>query len=199
MFVSLLLAAGASRRFGGNKLLVPLPDGRPLALAAAEPFLALGVPVLAVVRPGDDPVAELLSGLPGIRVSVCPTAEQGLGHSLAWGVAQTPTADGWLVGLADMPWLCAEDARAVLEALDAGASLAAPIHAGRRGHPVAFSARWRQVLLALEGDQGGQVILGAHPAELTLVPCAHPGVVRDVDRPADLFPEAAKARKSGGG
>lgn len=191
MVVSLLLAAGASRRFGGNKLLAPLSDGRPIVVAAAEPFLALGTPVLAAVRPGDDPVAELLGGIPGIQVSVCPTAEQGLGHSLAWGVAATEEADGWLVGLADMPWLRVEDAQAVLRALQGGASIAAPVHAGRRGHPVGFSARWRHSLLSLTGDQGGQSILRAHPDELARVPCDHDGVLRDVDGPADLMRSSA--------
>lgn len=191
MVVSLLLAAGASRRFGGNKLLAPLSDGRPLVVAAVEPFLALETPVLAVVRPGDLAVAELLGKIPGVDVSVCPNADLGLGHSLAWGVAATEEADGWLVGLGDMPWLRAEDAKAVLRALDSGASIAAPIHAERQGHPVGFSARWRRTLLALEGDRGGQGILRTHPAELTRVPCDHDGVLRDVDAPADLMRSSA--------
>lgn len=186
MVVSLLLAAGASRRFGGNKLTARLPDGRPIVVAAAQTLLALEVPVLAVVRCCDPVLAELLGTLPGIEVSVCPVAEHGLGRSLAWGVAQTPEADGWLVGLGDMPWVRAEDARSVLHALEAGASIAAPVHAGRRGHPVGFSARWREELLHLTGDQGGQSILRAHPAELALVPCDHRGVLRDVDHPSDL-------------
>jgi CTP:molybdopterin cytidylyltransferase MocA len=55
----ILLAAGAAKRFGGGKLLHPLPDGTPLGVAAAR-NLAMALPgVLAVVRPGDSALAAM--------------------------------------------------------------------------------------------------------------------------------------------
>ena len=37
----------------------------------------------------------------GARVTLCPYAAQGMGHSLAWGIRAAPVAKGWLVALAD--------------------------------------------------------------------------------------------------
>lgn len=186
MIVSLLLAAGASRRFGANKLLVPLPGGTPVVLASARALAEAGAPVLAVLRPGDDAVAGVLAREPGVTLTRCPEADLGMGRSLAHGVAESALAAGWLVALGDMPWVRPADAAAVLRALEAGASIAAPFHAGQRGHPVGFSGRWRNALLALTGDQGARAILDAAAGAITPVTCDHPGVLRDLDWPSDL-------------
>ena len=47
---AILLAAGRSSRFGGNKLLHPLADGTPVALAAARNLVAALPGALAVVK-----------------------------------------------------------------------------------------------------------------------------------------------------
>jgi len=183
---ALLLAAGASKRFGSNKLLEALPDGTPMLLRSAETLLAADLPVLAVLRRGDKAATKLLAPLAGVAVTECPHARAGMGHSLAWGVVRSGHADGWLVALADMPFLSSDTMRAVYLALEAGASIAAPAYQGQRGHPVGFSRRWRDDLLALTGDHGAQILLRCHPEVLTLVPCNDPGVLRDIDMPADL-------------
>ena len=186
MIQAILLAAGSSRRFGVDKLHVPLDDGLPLVLWTARNLRAAGCPVLAVVRPGDRVTADLLTSVSGVEVSACPGAERGMGRSLAWGVARSAGAAGWLVALGDMPYLRPRSIRSVLDAVSAGASIAAPVLAGQRGHPVAFSRHWRHELLRLDGDEGARSILRAHSDLLKLVPCGDPGVLRDIDRPSDL-------------
>jgi molybdenum cofactor cytidylyltransferase len=182
----LLLAAGASRRFGADKLAAPLADGTPVVVRTARTLCAAGYPVLAVVRPDGSSAAELLAAMPGVEVTRCPDADLGLGRSLAWGVARSADADGWLVCLGDMPFVRSETVRAVAEALAAGASIAAPVHAGRRGHPVGFARPWREALLALDGDTGGQAILRAHRQALMQICVDDSGALRDLDRPDDL-------------
>jgi molybdenum cofactor cytidylyltransferase len=109
-----------------------------------------------------------------------------MGHSIAWGVAESADAAGWLVALGDMPFLKPSSIRAVLQHLEQGASIVTPVYDGRRGHPVGFSSRWRQDLLTLTGNQGGVSIIRRYPCSLELVPCTDPGVLRDVDLPSDL-------------
>ena len=42
----------------------------------------------------------------GAHLRLCPDAEKGMGHSLAFGVSQlAPECEALLVVLADMPWL----------------------------------------------------------------------------------------------
>jgi molybdenum cofactor cytidylyltransferase len=185
---TLLLAAGASLRFGSNKLLASMPDGTPVLLQSAQTLLEACGTLLAVLRPEDDTAARLLSDLPGLEITVCPEAHLGMGRSLAWGVTHSPDADGWLVALADMPYVRRESICAVLDTLRNGASIAAPVFGDRRGHPVGFSRIWRDDLTALAGDRGGQSILLTNPEAITLVRCEDPGVLRDIDRPDDADP-----------
>lgn len=187
--VGLLLAAGSGSRFGGDKLLAKLADGRPLALAALA-TLAAGVDaVVAVVRPGDVALSSLF-GQSGALVAVCPNAAEGIGASLACGVREAqqrfPQAQGAVIALADMPWLSSSTVQRVATALRRGSVLAAPTHRGTRGHPVAIGARYFAELQALSGDEGARALLAAHDAELELIAVDDPGVLRDVDTTADL-------------
>ena len=188
----ILLAAGRGTRFAGDKLLAPLPDGAPdvppdtaMGVAAAM-HLALALPdSLAVVRAGDDVLAAALRRA-GLRIVPCANADEGMGRSLASGVIATSDADAWIVALADMPWIASTTIRSVAAALEDGASIAAPAWRGTRGHPVGFSRPHFGALCALEGDAGARAILVAHADEITLLDVDDPGVVRDVDTPADL-------------
>ena len=181
----LLLAAGAGRRFGAPKLLQPLADGTPIALAAARNLrLALGE-VLAVLRPDDQELAALLAIEPGLEILTCPQAELGMGHSLACGVRASAGADGWVIALGDMPWLGPATIAQVARCLETGAPVAAPEYRGQRGHPVGFSAAFGPELMALSGDAGARRLLRRHAAQLHRFACDDPGCLADVDLPAD--------------
>ena len=183
--VGILLAAGSGSRFGSNKLLHPLADGTPLALAAARRLVAACDRCIAVLRPGADALAAQLAAV-GCATVVCEEAAQGMGHSLAAGIRASRDAGGWLVALADMPFIAPASYTAVGDALDRGHALAAPVHGGRRGHPVGFAAVWGEQLAALTGDAGARDILAANAAALHLCPVDDPGILRDIDTPADL-------------
>jgi molybdenum cofactor cytidylyltransferase len=109
-----------------------------------------------------------------------------MGASLACGIAETAGADGWLIALADMPYIKESTFRSLVEALRAGAELVAPVHAGQRGHPVGFSAMFRSELLALDGDRGARQLLTRHADRLVRCEIDDPGVLMDVDTPMDL-------------
>ncbi len=190
MLEGILLAAGRSLRFGADKLLHPLPDGTPMAVAALRHLRAAVPAVVAVVRDEDDPLARLLRA-EGARVSACPRAGEGMGASLAWGVGRAAQAEGWVIALADMPFIRPLTIAAVARALEGGALIAAPVHAGRRGHPVGFGAGLREALLALGGDQGARSLLARHAARVVEIECEDPGILLDVDRPEDLSSRSA--------
>jgi molybdenum cofactor cytidylyltransferase len=181
----ILLAAGSGSRFGGDKLLHPLPDGVAIAAHAARNLLASGLNVTAVVRPGDFPLADMLEQ-EGCYVTVCPEAAQGMGASLAHAVRAERGAAGWVVALADMPRIKSGTIRRVAQAIAAGAAIAAPGFRGMRGHPVAFAARFGPELAALTGDSGARSLLEREREALVLIDCDDPGVLLDIDRRADL-------------
>ena len=183
--VAILLAAGAGTRFGGGKLLHPLSDGVATAAHAARNLKAADLEVIAVVRTGDFPLADTLEE-EGCHVFPCAEAVRGMGHSLAHGVGMSKEVAGWVVALADMPRVQPSTIRAIADAVRDGATIAAPVYRGERGHPVGFSAALRGELLRLSGDSGARAVLERHRDAVRRVECDDPGIVLDVDAKADL-------------
>ena len=183
--VGILLAGGSASRFGSDKLLHPLPDGTPIAVASARNLIAAVPRVVAVVRPGAPDLERALRAA-GAEVIVCERAAEGMGVTLAHAVRASGDAAGWIVALADMPFIRPETIRRVVEAVAGGASIAAPHYRGERGHPVGFARTIRGALEQLVGDAGAREIVKANPAALARVAVDDPGAVRDIDTPADL-------------
>ncbi len=180
-----LLAAGAARRFGSHKLMHPLADGTPVAVAAARNLVAAVPDALAVVRPGDDALIAALQET-GIAIAVNPAADCLMADSIETGIDAAAAADAWLIALGDMPCIRPATLRQLVKRLSVGESIVAPQFDGRRGNPVGFAARWRETLRALQGDQGARRLLSEHAAELTLCTVDDPGVIYDIDLPDDL-------------
>ena len=189
-FVGLLLAAGTATRFGSDKLQHPLPHGVSIAVQAARHLKAEMPRVVAAVRPDAAATARALEA-ESCEVVICERAAEGMGASLACAARAAGEADGYLVALADMPFVRRSTIAAVREALARGALLAAPYWRARRGHPVGFAGRLRGELEALGGDEGARRLLEAHAAELVKVPVGDPGAIRDIDQPSDLSPPLA--------
>ncbi len=188
----ILLAAGRGARFGGAKLLTPLPAaahgvgaGTAIGVASCLHLLSALPEVVAVVRPGDSILSSRLRAA-GAQVVECAHADEGMGASLACGVAAAADANGWVVALADMPWIAPATIALVVDALRDGADIVATSHIGVRAHPVGFAGTHYAELRALAGDEGARSILAAHRDSLQLIEVADSGVVRDVDTPADL-------------
>ena len=185
--VGILLAGGRGRRFDPsgqrNKLLQPAAGCTSVAEASARAMLTVFPRVIAVVPEDDGGVAQVLRGA-GCDVTVCAGAGLGMGASLAHAVRYAHEAEGWVIGLADMPYVDPATMAALRGALEEGAGIVAPFNAGRRGNPVGFGRAYLQHLLALEGDQGARLLLTVHV--VTPVAVDDPGIFRDIDTPSDL-------------
>ena len=182
--VGILLAAGQGRRFGSNKLLHPLADGTPMAVASARTLHTVLAHCIAVVNDAQGSVARLLAAA-GLQVIVNPHAPDGMGTSIACGVAASPDAGGWVIALADMPDIPAHVVQSVADGLVRGADIIAPVYRGQRGHPVGFAPRHASALRALHGDRGARDIITAHRDTLQLIDTPDSGVILDIDTPAN--------------
>jgi molybdenum cofactor cytidylyltransferase len=185
---AVVLAAGLSRRMGGNKLLAEI-EGMPLVTRCVRAVLASRArPVVVVTGHESERVRAALAG-DTLRVAQNPEPEAGLSASLRVGLASLdPDVEGAVVCLADMPWVSAAHVDALLAAFEADARrpICVPTWQGRRGNPVLWPARHFAEIAALSGDRGARALIDAHAAEVCTVPVADAGVTRDVDTPDAL-------------
>ena len=190
---SVVLAAGAGTRFGGEKLTAPWRDGVLLdgALGAAFAAPARSIVVVWGADPAVCAAADAFARRRGqtdrLRLLQAADYADGLSASLKAGVrALAADSDGVFVFLGDMPHIPHSIAPALADALAAGAAAAAPIMAGRRGHPALIGKALMPRLLTLSGDKGAGGLLTDLGAALALVATDDSGVLIDVDRPPDL-------------
>lgn len=178
----ILLAAGASRRFGTqDKLLAPM-GGRALVDHAAARLGAMTFGAhIAVCGQQADAVQAVMRGH-GFVIASGPASEEGMAGSLGIGIAraQACDVDAVLVCLADMPFVPEAHLRALLAVCD-GAPVASVDELGARMPPAVLPRAWFAPVLALNGDAGARSLL----ADAHLV-AAPPGALRDIDRPADM-------------
>jgi molybdenum cofactor cytidylyltransferase len=179
-----LLAAGQSHRFGSNKMLVEIDKQAMILRAAAS--LSPCDRLLAVVRQDDLPLQQLLKGA-SIEFIPNDAAAQGMGSSIACGIAASLDCEGWCLMPADMPFVCPSTTRHVVAALQQGATLAAPYYQNRRGHPVGFSQALANELLALNSATGARAIVEQHQQQLAVINCEDPNILIDIDTPQDLL------------
>lgn len=188
--IGILLAAGHSRRFGtSDKLLHPLPDGCAIAVSAGRNLMQALPLSIAVVRPENQPLAVLLQNV-GLQVCFCSDEDQAMADSLTAAIRYaakfSAPSNGYIIALADMPYISPETISAVASKLTAGAAIVVPTYHGQRGHPVGFSAKFRKQLEALQGDEGARSILKQHADEVHTLICDDAGIIADIDTPADV-------------
>lgn len=187
--LGVLLAAGQSSRFGRNKLLQPIIDNTPMLLISAEKLATVLPDSVVVINRELTDLSSQLEQL-GLHVVVNEQAEQGMGSSIACAIrtreALKPAASGWLIMLADMPYIDTHTIRQLAIQLEQGADMIAPVYRQQRGHPVGFNQCYKNELLALNQDTGARDILKKYQTELQLLPVEDEGVLIDIDRPADI-------------
>lgn len=188
--IGILLAAGHSRRFGTqNKLMQSLPDGSLMVDRSAR-HLVKALPIsVAVVRPKDLELHDALRSL-DLDLAVCDADDFQMSKSLATGVrlasAHYPGASGFVIALADMPFIRPETIAEVGRRIRSGSGIVVPVIGQRRGHPVGFSARYAPELLALTGDVGAKALLERHASAVELLPSDDAGILKDIDTPDQL-------------
>jgi molybdenum cofactor cytidylyltransferase len=186
--IGILLAAGFSKRFGdANKLMHPLAQGDMLGLMAAKALICAVPNCVAVVRNSDTDLANALIKL-GFKVTFCPDTLPNMTDSLRTAIqfCDGLNLEGYIISLADMPFIQPQTIALVAQAIKEGASIAMPTYQGQRGHPVGFSVVHKQALLQLTGDEGARAIVKRHPDAVKLLSCEDIGVISDIDTLEDI-------------
>lgn len=198
---AILLAAGNSRRFDGNKLLYPY-RGKPMyrhileriSEAAVSEECKMGIRVLIsqyeeILKEGREEGYLCLKNT---------KPEQGISRSIRMGIEAVEESesyepgDGILFSVCDQPKLTLETLKRLMESFaSSGKGICAVAAAGdetKMGNPVIFSDRYWGELKCLMKDQGGKVVVKKHLEDTVSVPAGDEAELWDIDYRADLKP-----------
>lgn len=179
----IIMAAGASTRFGGDKLAAEI-GGRSLLRRACEAVPAGRFSRVCLVTARAEGAA-LAREFGFLRV---PNDRPELGASLTvrLGLEAALPCEASLFLASDQPLLRRASVERLLDAwLCDREKIAALSHEGVRGNPVIFPKRYFPELLALSGDKGGSAVIRRHPGELVTVE-AEACELEDIDFAEDL-------------
>jgi molybdenum cofactor cytidylyltransferase len=180
----LVLAAGASRRMGRPKALLPLgASGQPFARRICDTLLAAGVAPIVVITRSD--LRDQLAGvLTDVVLVVNSSPDRGQLSSLLAGLDALGSLEAALVTLVDLPLIQTATVASLLAAWHAThAPLVRPLHQGRHGHPVIFGAALLDALRLADADLGAKPVVHRFLADAVSVPVDDRGTVEDIDTP----------------
>ena len=178
----ILEAAGNSTRFGGNKLLHIMDDGRPMASHILDAAASQESCRRILVTQYEE-VAAMAGGL-GFLVVMNRHPELGISHSMQLGIEAAGSADAYMFCVCDQPGLKASTISRLIRAYESGsAGIVSLAWQGKMCNPKIFSSSYRDELMALSGDTGGRQIIASHEDDLLLVEAGSESEILDVDTP----------------
>ncbi|MBR0210313.1 MAG: nucleotidyltransferase family protein [Firmicutes bacterium] len=186
MIPVIVLAGGAARRFGSNKLLAEL-NGLPLVMHAPLRLQKAGG-FDVIVMTCHEEVKQLCdeAGLTCLFRSLCKEGLSGSvraasEHLMERGVPAAVFCGG------DQPFLTAETMMTFYCAWQSsGKGLGSCMAEGLATNPTIFSLKYYKDLTALAGDTGGRAVLRANEADCFFYELADPHEIMDIDLPQQL-------------
>ncbi len=183
----ILLAAGESRRMGYPKPLLKI-GGRTFVEHLSQLMLHSAPRLVIVLGAHAARVRPAIPDDPRITVAENPDYARGQLSSLQVGLTRVSAgARGALVHLVDHPAVRSDTFAALVSLHErSGKSITIARYRGRRGHPVIFARPVFRELLDTSLSEGARAVVNADPARVEYLDVDDPGIVLDLDTPADL-------------
>lgn len=185
MICAVVLAAGASRRMGSQKLLLPWA-GKTVIEHIVDQLLLSRIDQVVIVTGHDhERLTQTLRDYP-VELVYNSGYTAGMLSSVRCGIRVLPAAcTGVLVALGDQPWLRTQTVDVLIDHFLAHPKIVLPVHQNRRGHPLLFARQYSERVLHHYDDVGLRGLLNEYARDVQEVPIDAEGVLLDLDVPED--------------
>lgn len=182
---AVLMAAGASSRFGECKLIKKFAS-RPMFEYALDALPCDKLCAVAVVSGR----AEILAAAEarGFIPVLNDRPEDGPPRTIRLGMEAVGDAEGIMFMVADQPLLRRDSVAGEIDFFAKNAnSIVAMGHGARRGNPVIFPREFFDELKALHGERGGGAVMAAHRERIMLYQLENGAELIDIDTASDYI------------
>ena len=177
MVSAILLAAGSSSRMEQqNKLLLPLKDKTIFDYTLQSILRSQAKQVVVVTGYQSDAIDHLIKKNDyGLEIVYNPDFQSGMTSSIQRGIqAANPDSDGFMICLADMPFLLPAHYNRIIKAFEQARSKApqpivVPSFDGRRGNPVIFSQSYLDDILNHTNPDGCKALINQHAVHVNKI------------------------------
>ncbi len=183
MISGIVLAAGAAKRMGQQKLLLDF-QGKPVLSRVLEAVLASQLyEVICVVRELKQIRQKILLGDDKLRWHTNEKAHEGQSTSVIAGLkAISPKSEGALILVGDQPLVKTELINSLIDLFNKNPSLiAAPTFQGQTRNPVIFHRDLFSDLFKLTGDRGARGLIEKYKAKAAFLDWDDESPFLDVD------------------
>ena len=175
----ILLAAGNSKRFNGNKLLTIYKE-KPIYMYIVEKVFDLKVNKIICVTQYEEIREALLNT--NINIVINDNSSLGISSSIKLGINFDKNADGYMFMVCDQPFISIETLNSVIDNfINGDKGIVCVGYGDNKGNPVIFSKKYINELLLLEGGNGGKRVLKRHLNDLKIVNVDNEVELVDID------------------
>lgn len=180
----ILLAAGNSSRFQGNKLLT-IVNNKTMYMNVVEKVLKIDFNKIILVTQYEEIKVALLEQ--PIEVVMNKNSELGISHSIKLGIQGNMEADAYMFMVCDQPFISSLSIETLINRfMKSNKGMACLEYKDNLGNPTIFSKKYKNELLSLKGDVGGKFIMKKHLDDLERVSIIHEIELRDIDTREEL-------------
>jgi len=176
---AVILAAGASRRMGEWKMILPFA-GKTIIENSVYQALAVCSKVILVAGYRCQELKKLFAAEKRVMVAVNDDYERGMFSSVKLGTGAV-SSEWFFIGLGDMPLVKPETYRLLMKYK--GTDAVIPKYHGKKGHPLLLSPRVKEAIINYKKESTLREVLADFPN--LLIPVAAENILIDIDNLKD--------------
>ena len=188
MISAILLAAGQSKRMGGENKLTKEIQGTPLIKHSVKNILASSIDELIVVLGYQKEIIEkIIDKNERIKFVFNGNFESGMASSIKIGLNNlSKKTEAFFICLGDMPLINKDTYNQLIKSRN-NKEIIVPTYNGQQGNPILFSKSIKEKIMTIQGDVGAKKILELNKNKILNVEVGNQSIKKDFNTKDDFI------------